>query len=37
MGAPVGDSAWTAVAWFGAIAVLAFVASMSLFRRSRSR
>jgi ABC-2 type transport system permease protein len=37
MGTPVGDSAWTAIAWFGAIAGLALVASMSLFRRSRSR
>ncbi|HZY29352.1 MAG TPA: ABC transporter permease [Jiangellaceae bacterium] len=37
MGTPVGRSGWTAVAWFGAIAVTAFVASMSLFRRSQSR
>lgn len=37
MGTPVGDSVWTAVAWFGAIAVLSFVASMYLFRRSRAR
>ncbi|HEU0213960.1 MAG TPA: ABC transporter permease [Jiangellaceae bacterium] len=36
MGTPAGDSTWTAVAWFGAVAVLSFVASMSLFRRSRS-
>jgi ABC-2 type transport system permease protein len=37
MGTPVGDNAWRAVAWFGAITVLAFIASMFLFRRSRSR
>jgi len=37
MGTPVGDNVWTAVAWFGAIAVLSFVASMYLFRRSRAR
>jgi ABC-2 type transport system permease protein len=36
MGTPVGDNAWTAVAWFGTVAVLGFLASMSLFRRSRS-
>jgi ABC-2 type transport system permease protein len=36
MGTPVGGHAWTAVAWFAAIAVLSFVASMSLFRHSRS-
>jgi ABC-2 type transport system permease protein len=37
MGTPVGDNAWTAVAWFGAVAVLGFVASISLFGRNRSR
>ena len=36
MGTPVGDNALTAVAWFGAITVLAVIASMFLFRRSRS-
>jgi ABC-2 type transport system permease protein len=36
MGTPAGDSAGAAFAWFAAIAVVSFVASMSLFRRSRS-
>jgi ABC-2 type transport system permease protein len=36
MGTPVGDSAGAAVAWFGTAALLSFVASMRLFRRSRS-
>jgi ABC-2 type transport system permease protein len=36
-GTPIGSSAWQAVAWFGAITVVAFAGAAALFRRRTAR